>query len=764
MKLRRASLKAVVARLTVAVLVAACLTTAVVVAESATTEPAAAASLGGDFNAGFIISDQNFYNSVSMSQADVQNFLNAEEPACRATSGPTCLRSYTVATTARLDSGGNCATYPGGGTQTAAAVIVNVGLSCGISPKVLLVLLEKEQGLVSSTAPTASMYRSATGYGCPDTAACDSTYYGFFNQVYMAALQFKRYAASPNSWSYAAGRTNNVLYSPNAACGTKSVYIQNQATASLYIYTPYTPDAAALANLYGTGDSCSAYGNRNFWRTYSDWFGSPTGTAVPFGYVDSVTVGYQQAVVSGWTAASDSTNANRVDFYVDGKGAASTSANLARPDLASSLGSSNTNHGYSATLTGLSAGGHQVCAYAINTVTSDTTLLACRTFAILGGDPIGLTDQLAAYPGALFVRGWVIDPDSTEPATVQVSVDGTVKATLTGDQAKASLATSYPGYGANHEYSGTVTGVSVGSHTVCITGVNTGPGSNADLGCQTVTMPTGNPWLNVDQDESLSPGAITVRGWAIDPDTISPVRVDVYVDGKGVASVPAADPKASLATAYYGYGANHQFTANITGLSTGSHQVCIYAIDVGPGDNSYRCDTVTSPTGSPALNIDQEAGVDLGSITLRGWAVDPDTVAAVRVDVYVDGRGWASLPASDAKASLATAFPGYGANHQFSTQLTGLGPGSHQVCVYAINVGGGSNSINCNTVSMLTGSPAFLLDQSSGGAGNTVTVRGWAIDPDTAAAVRIDTYIDGMGANSLYASDLKPSLLAAYAG
>ncbi len=26
--------------------------------------------------------------------------------------------------------------------------------------------------------------------------------------------------------------------------------------------------------MYGTGDGCSAYGNRNFWRYYTDWFGS----------------------------------------------------------------------------------------------------------------------------------------------------------------------------------------------------------------------------------------------------------------------------------------------------------------------------------------------------------------------------------------------------------------------------------------------------------------------------------------------------------
>ena len=41
--------------------------------------------------------------------------------------------------------------------------------------------------------------------------------------------------------------------------------IENRATAALYYYTPFTPNAAALANLGGTGDACLSYGNRNFW-------------------------------------------------------------------------------------------------------------------------------------------------------------------------------------------------------------------------------------------------------------------------------------------------------------------------------------------------------------------------------------------------------------------------------------------------------------------------------------------------------------------
>jgi peptidoglycan hydrolase-like protein with peptidoglycan-binding domain len=54
--------------------------------------------------------------------------------------------------------------------------------------------------------------------------------------------------------------------------------MSNQATHSLYLYTPYTPNAAALNAGYGIGNSCSAYGNRNFFQYYTDWFGSTHAT------------------------------------------------------------------------------------------------------------------------------------------------------------------------------------------------------------------------------------------------------------------------------------------------------------------------------------------------------------------------------------------------------------------------------------------------------------------------------------------------------
>jgi hypothetical protein len=236
------------------------------------TGPAAAAN-AADFDPGNIMSDAVFYNDNSMTVDQIQAFLNARVPACR--SGYTCLKDYREQTVSRSAVTGLCSAYAGA-NDSSAQIISKVGTACGINPQVLIVLLEKEQSLVTDSWPTAGQYRSATGFGCPDTSACDSEYYGFFNQVYNAAKQFKKYQATPSSWSYQAGRINTILWSPDRSCGTSQVYIQNQATAGLYIYTPYRPNQAALNNLYGTGDACSTYGNRNFWRIFTDWFGSTT--------------------------------------------------------------------------------------------------------------------------------------------------------------------------------------------------------------------------------------------------------------------------------------------------------------------------------------------------------------------------------------------------------------------------------------------------------------------------------------------------------
>ncbi|GAA2184459.1 hypothetical protein GCM10009785_32510 [Brooklawnia cerclae] len=242
-----------------------------------TSSQQAQALSGSDFQDGYIISDANFFDSDSMTADQVQSFLNSKVSYCSAANGMPCLKNYSQ-WSAGLSGDSYCSGMPSG-TMSAAQIIAQVGLSCGISPKVLLVMLQKEQALVTSTAPYKYSYTSAMGMGCPDTAPCDSQYEGFLYQVYYGARQLKLYLKNPSWYAYQLG-WNSILYNPSSSCGTKRVYIRNDATRLLYIYTPYTPNQAALNDLYGSGDSCSAYGNRNFWVFYNNWFGNPTGFTV----------------------------------------------------------------------------------------------------------------------------------------------------------------------------------------------------------------------------------------------------------------------------------------------------------------------------------------------------------------------------------------------------------------------------------------------------------------------------------------------------
>jgi len=239
--------------------------------------PEAQAVPASDWNPGFIISDTAFYNYGSMNAAQIQTFLNEKGASCQAGTVP-CLKDYRM-TTPTMAKDSYCGAYQGGTNETAATIIAKVAQTCRISPQVMLVTLEKERSLVTKAKPISADYLVAAGYGCPDTAACATEYYGFFNQVYRMARQFRIYAALPGSFNVKAYATNTIAYNPNSSCGSSRVYVENQATASLYNYTPYQPNKAALASLYGTGDSCSAYGNRNFWTFFVDWFGDPDNPA-----------------------------------------------------------------------------------------------------------------------------------------------------------------------------------------------------------------------------------------------------------------------------------------------------------------------------------------------------------------------------------------------------------------------------------------------------------------------------------------------------
>lgn len=236
------------------------------------------------FDPGYIISDWQMGNYNSMSEADIQNFLTRMNP-CNDRDYAKYQRessNYPWKTWYWNDNEGHFTclsqerfgetwTEVGAG-ETAAHIIWQAAQDYHVNPQVLLVVLEKENGLVTDTYPNSYNYRTAMGYGCPDGAPCEDEYFGFKKQVRKAAGLFHEVLSG--GWTNYELGVNNIKYHPtNPVCGTATVNIRNLATSALYRYTPYVPNNAALAAGYGIGDECSSYGNRNFYMYFEDWFG-----------------------------------------------------------------------------------------------------------------------------------------------------------------------------------------------------------------------------------------------------------------------------------------------------------------------------------------------------------------------------------------------------------------------------------------------------------------------------------------------------------
>ncbi len=123
--------------------------------------------------------------------------------------------------------------------------------------------------------------------------------------------------------------------------------------------------------------------------------------------------------------------------------------------------------------------------------------------------------------------------------------------------------------------------------------------------------------------------------------------------------------------------------------------------------------TADAATGDPFGNgFDKLAGVT-GGVEIKGWAIDPDTAAPIKVRITVDGASATDVTADVARADLGTAYPDYGPNHAFATTIPAAS-GSHQVCVTALNVSAGSSkSFGCQQVTVPSTTSTDLTSPTS---------------------------------------------------
>ena len=226
------------------------------------------------FDPGNIISDEEFFDSSAMTEEQVEAFVNTWNDGCRTgIDGTPCLSEYREDTPSYTPDEYCPGGFEGGVGDTAASIIWKTSQSCGINPQVLLVTLQKEQGLITASGLrlNETRYAIAMGYACPDSSHCDPEFYGFANQVYHGARQMRIYQAHPENYSVVPWQTTEIKYAYPPECGSSPVYLENQATANLYNYTPYQPNDNAMVGIRG---ECESAGNLNFYAYFNAWFGN----------------------------------------------------------------------------------------------------------------------------------------------------------------------------------------------------------------------------------------------------------------------------------------------------------------------------------------------------------------------------------------------------------------------------------------------------------------------------------------------------------
>jgi len=208
----------------------------------------------------------------------------------------------------------------------------------------------------------------------------------------------------------------------------------------------------------------------------------PTGS--PLGAVDSVVVGPDLIRVKGWVADPDTPDPVNLHIYLDGEFWGGRKADLPRPDVPG-YGSDG---GFDVKVP-VGPGRHELRIYARDRQSPGSTVLLERLdVSTPSGSPFGRLQRVDGGAGQVTARGWVIDPDTDDPAGVHVYVDGEFAGAGPADRRKKKVAQVHPGYSADHGFRLTVPAVS-GTHEVCVYGRDKVGGHKSTLlGCRTVEV------------------------------------------------------------------------------------------------------------------------------------------------------------------------------------------------------------------------------------------------------------------------------------
>ncbi|CAN5182222.1 hypothetical protein BH11PAT4_BH11PAT4_3630 [soil metagenome] len=218
------------------------------------------------FDPNNLIRDDLFVDANAMDEGSIQAYLE---------SYGSCLASVSPAL---LDS-----------DIRASALINNAAKQFGISPKVLMTTMQKEQSLLTRSCAQLESAQGmqyalngAVGYNMPDTLGVGSCLYTFKRQLFGATCNGSDYWGSPrsfrNNWDLGRGQGGTtfpqsfVVQEKSWVPGVNvTINPQTKATGLLYRYTPYVYN-----------------GNYNFWNLYHNVFFPPAAYASEYVWQSSM--------------------------------------------------------------------------------------------------------------------------------------------------------------------------------------------------------------------------------------------------------------------------------------------------------------------------------------------------------------------------------------------------------------------------------------------------------------------------------------------
>src|SRR3989338_4711618 len=140
-----------------------------------------------EFNANVLIPDAVFTDTSTFGGAEgIQKFLDSKGSVLANTT-PDFLVKLSEPNDATLKQALEDPEPNLGRLRTAAELIWDAGQSSGLNPQVILVTLNKEQGLITSPLDAGRVQRAlnhAMGFDCPDSTGCGTLFPGFYYQLF----------------------------------------------------------------------------------------------------------------------------------------------------------------------------------------------------------------------------------------------------------------------------------------------------------------------------------------------------------------------------------------------------------------------------------------------------------------------------------------------------------------------------------------------------------------------------------------------------